>query len=124
VISTVVGLRSVSQEMIDLGRSMGLGVSQMFLKIRLPCALPSIFGGFKVAITLSVVGAVVGEFVGADRGLGYVILLASGQLNMDIMFAAIVLLVIVGVALFALVQWTERILLPWHPSVRSLEGGM
>jgi NitT/TauT family transport system permease protein len=124
VISMVVGLRSVPQEMIDLGRSMGLGAGQMFVKIRLPYALPSLFGGLKVAITLAVVGAVVGEFVGADRGLGYVILLASGQLQMDIMFAAIVLLVIVGVTLFGAVQWVERIVLPWHPSVRSMHGGM
>jgi NitT/TauT family transport system permease protein len=124
VISMVVGLRSVPLEMIDLGRSMGLGAGQMFFKIRLPYALPSLFGGLKVAITLAVVGAVVGEFVGADRGLGYVILLASGQLQMDIMFAAIVFLVIVGVTLFAIVQWVERAVLPWHPSVRTMHGGM
>lgn len=124
VISMVVGLRSVPPEMIDLGRSMGLGAGQMFVKIRLPYALPSLFGGLKVAITLAVVGAVVGEFVGADRGLGYVILLASGQLQMDIMFAAIVFLVIVGVTLFAVVQWVERLVLPWHPSVRTMQGGM
>lgn len=124
VISMVVGLRSVPQEMIDLGRSMGLGSGQMFVKIRLPYALPSLFGGLKVAITLAVVGAVVGEFVGADRGLGYVILLASGQLHMAVMFAAIVLLVIVGVTLFAIVQWVERAVLPWHPSVRTIHGGM
>jgi NitT/TauT family transport system permease protein len=99
VISLVVGLRGVPGEMIELGRSMGLGPVQMFLKIRLPHALPSLFGGLKVAITLAVVGAVVGEFVGADRGLGYVILLASGQL-------------------------AERLALPWHPSVRMVEGTM
>jgi NitT/TauT family transport system permease protein len=121
VISLVVGLRSVPEDMVDLGRTMGLGPAQMFLKIRLPHALPSLFGGLKVAVTLAVVGAVVGEFVGADRGLGYVILLASGQLQMDIMFAAIVILVIVGIALFAAVQVVERILVPWHPSIRSIE---
>jgi NitT/TauT family transport system permease protein len=124
VISMVVGLRSVPDEMVDLGRSMGLGPLHMFLKIRLPHALPSLFGGMKVAITLAVVGAVVGEFVGADQGLGYVILLASGQLQMDMMFAAIVLLVIVGIVLFAMVQLAERQLLPWHPSMRSFEGSM
>jgi NitT/TauT family transport system permease protein len=124
VISMVVGLRSVPQEMVDLGRSMGLGALQMFLKIRLPHALPSLFGGLKVAITLAVVGAVVGEFVGADRGLGYLVLLASGQLQMDIMFAAIVLLVVIGVALFGIVQQIERLVLPWHASIRTLDAGM
>jgi len=117
-------LRSVPAEMIDLGRSMGLGAAKMFFKIRLPYALPSLFGGLKVAITLAVVGAVVGEFVGADRGLGYLILLASGQLQMDIMFAAIVVLVVIGVALFAMVQQAERWALPWHASVRVSPTGM
>ena len=124
VISAVVGLRSVPAEMIDLGRSMGLGAAKMFFKIRLPYALPSLFGGLKVAITLAVVGAVVGEFVGADRGLGYLILLASGQLQMDIMFAAIVVLVVIGVALFAMVQQAERWALPWQASVRVSPTGM
>jgi NitT/TauT family transport system permease protein len=124
VISMVVGLRSVPAEMIDLGRSMGLGAAKMFLKIRLPHALPSLFGGLKVAVTLAVVGAVVGEFVGADRGLGYLILLASGQLQMDIMFAAIVVLVVIGILLFAIVQQAERWMLPWHASVRTLDAGM
>jgi NitT/TauT family transport system permease protein len=110
--------------MIDLGRSMGLGAAKMFLKIRLPHALPSLFGGLKVAVTLAVVGAVVGEFVGADRGLGYLILLASGQLQMDIMFAAIVVLVVIGILLFAIVQQAERWMLPWHASVRTLDAGM
>lgn len=121
VISTVVGLKGVPRDMIDLGRSMALGPIPMFFKIRLPQALPSVFGGLKVSITLAVVGAVVGEFVGADRGLGYLILLSSGQLQMDIMFAAIVLLVVVGVALFAMVQWAEHVMLPWHTSVRTHE---
>jgi NitT/TauT family transport system permease protein len=124
VISTVVGLRSVPVEMVDLGRSMGLGGWQMFVKIRLPSALPSIFGGLKVAIALAVVGAVVGEFVGSDRGLGYVVLLASGQLQMSLMFAAITLLVVLGIVMFAIVQWIERLVLPWHPSIRVLEAGM
>ncbi|MDN2565071.1 ABC transporter permease [Aquibium sp. A9E412] len=119
VVSTVVGLKSVPQDMVHLGRSMGLSEAEIFRKIYLPASLPSIFGGLKVCITLAVVGAVVGEFVGADRGLGYLILLASGQLQTALMFAALFFLVIIGVVSFALVQWAERALMPWHSSVRQ-----
>lgn len=119
VIGAAVGFKSVPQEMVHLGRSMGLTGARMFTKIRLPYALPSIFGGLKVSITLAVVGAVVGEFVGADRGLGYLILLYSGQLEMALMFAAIFVLVAIGIVSFAIVQFAERALIPWHASVRN-----
>lgn len=119
VISGVVGLKSVPQEMEFLGRTMGLTTAQMFRKIYLPHALPSLFGGLKVCVTLAVVGAVVGEFVGSDRGLGYLILLASGQLQTALMFAALILLVLIGVISFGLVQWTETRVMPWHSSVRN-----
>jgi len=119
VISGVVGLKSVPHDMILLGRSMGLSQADMFRKIYLPSALPSIFGGLKVSITMAVVGAVVGEFVGADRGLGYLILLASGQLQTPVMFAALFFLSLLGVVSFAVVQWAEKRLMPWHRSIRS-----
>ncbi|MBZ6075759.1 ABC transporter permease [Microvirga puerhi] len=122
VISTVVGLKSVPKDMIFLGRSMGLSARDMFRKIYFPFALPSIFGGLKVCITLAVVGAVVGEFVGADKGLGYLILLASGQMQTALMFAALIFLVLIGVVSFALVQWAEARLMPWHSSVRQDAG--
>jgi len=114
VISTVIGLRAIESEMIHLARSMGASQLLTFLKIRLPNALPNIFGGMKVAITLAVVGAVVGEFVGADKGLGYVVVLANGALNTRLLFAAIVLLSLLGIVLFAAVQLLERVLLPPH----------
>jgi len=114
VISTVIGLRSIEREMIHLARSMGAGELLTFLKIRLPSALPNIFGGMKVAITLAVVGAVVGEFVGADKGLGYVVVLANGALNTKLLFAAIVMLSLLGIVLFAAVHLLERALLPRH----------
>lgn len=122
VISGVVGLKSVPKDMVLLGRTMGLSDSEMFRKIYIPYALPSIFGGLKVCITLAVVGAVVGEFVGADKGLGYVILLASGQLQTPMMFAALLLLVLIGVLSFVFVQWMESRLMPWHSSVRRDDG--
>lgn len=121
VISGVVGLKSVPKDMVHLGRTMGLSPGQMFLRIHLPHSLPSLFGGLKVCVTLAVVGAVVGEFVGSDRGLGYLILLASGQLQTALMFAALILLVAIGVISFALVQMVEARVMPWHRSVR--DGG-
>jgi NitT/TauT family transport system permease protein len=119
VISGVVGLKSVPEDMVFLARTMGLSSTQMFTKIHLPHALPSLFGGLKVCVTLAVVGAVVGEFVGSDRGLGYLILLASGQLQTALMFAALILLVVIGVVSFALVQMIEARVMPWHRSQRN-----
>lgn len=122
VISTVVGLKSVPKDMILLGRTMGMSPTVMFRRIFLPSALPSIFGGLKVCVTLAVVGVVVGEFVGSDRGLGYLILLASGQLQTALMFAALFVLVIIGITSFALVQSAERLVMPWHRSIRNDEN--
>ena len=119
VISTVVGLRSVPSDMLKLGRSMGLGPVGMFVRIGLPHALPSILGGLKVAIALSVVGAIVGEFTGADQGLGYLLLTSIGSLDTRLMFSALVLLVTLGVVLFVLVAGLERLLIPWHASQRE-----
>lgn len=119
VISGVVGLKSVPEDMVFLGKTMGLSQAQMFRKIYLPHALPSLFGGLKVCVTLAVVGAVVGEFVGSDRGLGYLILLSSGQLQTALMFAALILLVLIGVISFAIVQLVEARVMPWHRSQRN-----
>lgn len=119
VISGVVGLKNVPEDMVFLGKTMGLSPAQMFRKIYLPHALPSLFGGLKVCVTLAVVGAVVGEFVGSDRGLGYLILLSSGQLQTALMFAALILLVVIGVISFAIVQLVEARMMPWHRSQRN-----
>jgi NitT/TauT family transport system permease protein len=119
VISTVVGLRGLPPEMVELGSSMGLTAVSMFRKIRLPHALPSMFGGIKVAATFTVVGVVIGEFVGADKGLGYFLLFSSGQMQMDLMFADVIILGALGIGLFWIVEWAERRLLPWHVSVRN-----
>lgn len=114
VIDTVVGLRSVEPEMLHLARSMGANGWQTFVKIRLPKALPSIFAGLKVAITLAVVGATVGEFVAADRGLGYLLMVASGEMNSRLLFAAIIVLTLIGVAFFLIIEALERALMPWR----------
>ncbi len=114
LIDTAVGLRSVDEDTIDLARSIGLSRLQTFLKVRLPRALPSILGGFKIAITLAVVGAVVGEFLGTDVGLGYLIVQATGNVNTPQLFSALVALTILGVLFYALVSAGERLLIPWY----------
>ncbi|MGH7314817.1 MAG: ABC transporter permease [Candidatus Rokuibacteriota bacterium] len=119
IIDTVVGLRSVEPEMLHLARSMGAGERKIFLKIRFPTALPNIFAGLKVAVTLAVVGAIVGEFIQADQGLGYALLQANAVLNTKLAFAAIIVLAGVGVVMFVIVEMIERRLIPWHASKRS-----
>jgi NitT/TauT family transport system permease protein len=118
VISTVAGLKSTPIEMIHLGRLAGLSCWQMFIKISFPRALPEIFAGLKVAMTLAVVGAIVGEFVGASEGLGYLLMFATAQMQTPLVFAALVFLVGIGVVFFAWIQWCERLVIPWHVSVR------
>jgi len=123
IVNTTAGLKSLSAESLYLARSMGATRLQVFSKFQVPNALPEIFAGMKVAIILSVIGAVVAEFVGADGGLGYVIMMANADFEMARQFAAIALLFAIGTILFALVQWLERICLPWHISVRRVEFG-
>jgi len=121
IINTAVGLRSILPEMIDLARSMGATKFQIFTRFRLPTSLPYLFSGLKIASTLAVVGAVVGEFVGADKGLGYLLLVANSNLLTALMFASIFALTAQGLILFYLIQFMETILIPWHITVRSGE---
>jgi NitT/TauT family transport system permease protein len=123
VIDTVIGLRSVQPEMLQLGRSMGGDTLSMFLKIRLPNALPNIFGGMKVAITLAVVGAITGEFVGSQSGLGYLLTSASGQMDTALVFAVLVVISVIATVLFLVIEAVEKLVIPWHSSVRSREVG-
>lgn len=119
VIDAVLGLKSLPTEMHDLGRSMRGSPVKILLKIRLPNALPSIFSGMKVAVSLALVGAIVGEFVAAQKGLGYVILAAQGVFETQRVFAAILLLAAMGTTLFYAVDLLERKTVPWHVSVRT-----
>lgn len=116
VIDTVLGLRSVPTDVIDLARSLRGSRLDMLWRIRFPCALPAMFSGMKVAISLALVGAIVGEFVSSQRGLGYVILSAQGMFDIPRVFAALVVLAVLGVALFWLIVWIERRSIPWHAS--------
>ncbi len=119
VVATVQGFKSVEGDVIDLARSMGANPLKIFLKFRLPHAMPAIFGGLKVSVTLAVVGAVVGEFVGSNSGLGYVLQKANGTFDLPLMFAALVILSMIGVILFLVLELIERWLMPWHASQRN-----
>jgi NitT/TauT family transport system permease protein len=119
VINSVVGLRGAPMEMLHLARSMGSSPGQIFWRFRLPQALPSIFAGMKLATVLAVIGAVVAEFVGADAGLGYLIMIAGANFDIARQFSAIVVLSIFGMILFWLAGWIERLCLPWHVSIRA-----
>lgn len=118
VISGVTGLRSVDPELLELVATMGASRRQAFRKIRFPASLPHLFAGLKVAATLAVTGAVVGEFVGANNGLGYVILQANGNVDTPMLFAGLIIMSLLGVLLFAVIEIAERLLLPWHASRR------
>jgi NitT/TauT family transport system permease protein len=122
VISTAVGLASIEPEKIHLARSMGLGAAATFFKIRLPSALPSIFGGLKISITLAVVGAVVGEFVGGDAGLGYLLMVANGNIDTPLLFAGIIALTVQGVVFYFLVELAERLAIPRRTANSAVLG--
>jgi NitT/TauT family transport system permease protein len=100
---------------------MGATKMQAFLRFRLPTSLPYLFSGLKVAATLAVAGAVVGEFVGADKGLGYLLLVTNSNLETALMFATLFALTIIGLAFFYAVERLEGLLIPWHVSHRVRE---
>jgi NitT/TauT family transport system permease protein len=119
IINAVVGLRSMPPQMLYLARSMGATPLQTFWLFQLPSAMPHIFAGLKIATSLSVIGAVVAEFVGADGGLGYIMMVANADLNIARQFAAIVVLSLIGMIFFWSIDVLQRILLPWHVSIRG-----
>ena len=120
VIDAVLGLRSLDTDIVDLSRSMQGSPLKLLWKIRLPSALPSLFAGMKVAIGLSLVGALVGEFVSAQHGLGYVIMAAQGAFDTPRVFVAVLLLSLMGTLLFRMIEAVERRVIPWHVSQRGV----
>jgi putative hydroxymethylpyrimidine transport system permease protein len=108
------GLRSTPPELLKLMRSMGASRLRTLGSVELPASLPSLFSGLKVAATVSVIGAVFGEWAGADEGLGRLVLLGNNQLQTPRVYAGIVLLTVMAVALFALVALAERVACPWR----------
>lgn len=114
LISIVVGIRDVSKELRELMRSLEASRWQTFWWLEVPSALPVFLGGLRIAVTLSVVGAVVGEFVGADQGLGFLINQARGLFNTSLVFVAVLTLVVIALTLYGIVMLLEKWLLRWR----------
>lgn len=112
VINTVIGMNQVPREMLHLMRSLGASAWQIFMKVRMPVAAPYIFGGFRIGITLAVVGAVVGEFVASNSGLGFLLLVANNNLDTPMLFAVVVVLAVMSTLLFFAIEALEAVLLP------------
>jgi NitT/TauT family transport system permease protein len=113
VVDTATGLQATPPGLLELARSLRASPLQVFMKVQIPAALPFVFAGAKVAITLAVIGAVIGEFVGSVSGLGNLLLSANSQLEGPLAWAALVWLSVLGIVLFAAVVLAERLLMPW-----------
>lgn len=124
VISTIAGMKSIETDMIDLARSMQGTAWRTFAKIRFPFALPQIFSGIKIAVAFSTVGAVVGEWVGAQSGLGYLLLWSNANLDTPLLFSVLMCLMVIGLALYWAVEALEGATIPWHVSVREDRFGV
>ena len=116
LVSTVTGLLAAPKESVDLARALRMSFWQELRFIRMPTAVPFVFSGLRVAISLSVIGAVVAEFVTANAGLGYLITQSTAFFNVPLAFGAVILLAIMGIVLFGCVVLAERILFPWSVS--------
>jgi NitT/TauT family transport system permease protein len=114
LVNTVVGLRAVPENLRDLMRSLQATRLQMLRFLEVPAALPVFLGGLRIGATLSVIGAVVGEFVGADRGLGFLINVSKGQYDTALVFVAIITLVVMALGLYGAVVLLETRLLAWQ----------
>ena len=118
LVSTIVGLRSIERDMLELASSTRATMLQTFFYFRLPTALPNIFAGMKVSVAFAVVGAVIAEWVGANQGLGYLLLQANANLDTSLLFAVLVILLVIGVFLYYAVEFVERLVIPWHSTIR------
>src|SRR5712664_1661655 len=115
LVNMVAGLEAVPKTMLDLMRSLGASPHTVFRRLRVPVALPHFFTGCKVAVTFAVIGAVISEFVAAQDGLGYLILISTAQSQTPLAFAAIALLTVLSIALFHGVEFIERRVVDWTP---------
>jgi ABC-type nitrate/sulfonate/bicarbonate transport system permease component len=107
------GLKSVDPDVVNLLRTLGAGRWQIFVKVQVPTSLPFLFSGLRVAMAVSVIGAVIGEWMGSSQGLGYLMIRSKPQFLTERVFAAIVVLSVMGVALFGLVGVVEKLAIPW-----------
>jgi NitT/TauT family transport system permease protein len=115
LVNMIAGLEAVPKTMLDLMRSLGASPHMIFRRLRIPVALPHFFTGCKVAVTFAVIGAVISEFVAAQDGLGYLILISTAQSQTPLAFAAIALLTLLSIALFHGVEFIERRVVDWTP---------
>ena len=118
VVNTVDGLRSTDPDMINLLRTLGAKRWQVFVKAQAPAAMPFLFSGIKIGVTVSVIGAVIGEWVGSSEGLGYLAIRSQSQFLTERVYAASVLLCLMGILLFLIVGALERLMLPWYHDQR------
>jgi NitT/TauT family transport system permease protein len=121
VVNGTVGLSDIERDLLDLTRVLRLNRWRVLWSIRFPSALPHLFSGLKVASTLAVIGAIIGEFVGSNRGLGYLILIANNNLNTSLALAAIALISLFGLILYATIVLLEMALVPWKQADPALE---
>lgn len=113
-VNTVDGLKAVDPDMVNMMKTLGASRWQVFTKLQMPTAMPYMFSGIKVGISVSVIAAVIGEWVGASAGLGYLITYSQPLFLTDRVFAAIVVLSAMGISLFVLASVVERLMLPWY----------
>jgi NitT/TauT family transport system permease protein len=123
-IDMLAGLQSVEPSFVALMRSVGASRGEILRRVRIPHSLPHLMAGLKVAITFSVIGAIVGEFAGASAGLGYVIQFASTQLETPLVFAALIVVSVLGLVFYYLVEFAERLLVPWSPKFDRAHAGV
>lgn len=120
LVDATAGFKSLDPRLVYVARTMTNSKWQFFWKMRFPSALPHIFTGLKISITSATVGAIIGEFVGSNQGLGYLLLKANSDLNTAYLLAILIVLSIVGIILYELVEILELVAIPWHVSKRNV----
>lgn len=118
VVNMVEGLKSADNESFDIFKSLSASEKQIFFKLRFPSSLPFLFAGLKLSATLAVVGAIVAEFAGSDKGLGFYILISSHRLETASMFLGIIASSLLGIFFFYLISFLEIILIPWKKNIK------
>jgi NitT/TauT family transport system permease protein len=114
LVNAVKGLKAADAEYRELFQTLGASRAQEFRKLRIPYCLPYLFSALKISSSLAIVGAIVGEFVGATQGLGYLIMISSAHLETATLFAAIAAAALAGIVLFYVIGWTEERVIFWH----------
>ena len=119
VVNTIDGMKSVDRDVENLLRTMGANRWQIFTKVQIPVSLPYLFSGLRVAVAASVIGAVLGEWVGSSEGLGYLMIRSKPQFQTELVFAAIVILSVMGILLFSSIGFLEKLIIPWWHKERE-----